>query len=166
MPTGTVDLDFSDPSSQPTPWQEAVALLQRAEVFWLTTVRKGCRPHQTPLFGVWQDGAIYFCTGPREQKAKNIEHNRHVLVTNGSNTQQGLDVVIEGEALRVTDEALLRSLADAWVAKYGDEWRFEVRDGAFHQEGEAWVFEVTPRKAIGFHKTPFSQTTWRFDSEP
>ena len=42
---------------------------------------------------------------------------------------------------------------------------FEVRDSAFHHGGgEAWVYEVTPDKALGFEKgDPAGQTRWRFD---
>jgi nitroimidazol reductase NimA-like FMN-containing flavoprotein (pyridoxamine 5'-phosphate oxidase superfamily) len=165
-PITKVDFDFSDQTATPTPWQDAIDAFNHAEVFWVTSVREDGRPHQTPLLAVWLDHALYFCTGPGEQKAKNIARNAHVLLTTGSNAlSHGLDVVVEGDALRVTDEEHLLRLADAWFAKYGPEWKFEVRDSAFHQEGEAWVFEVTPLKAFGFHKgTPFGQTTWRFPS--
>ncbi|MFP1624012.1 hypothetical protein ACLB9X_02050 [Streptomyces sp. 5K101] len=64
---------------------------------------------------------------------------------------EGDDVVVEGEAVRVTDEAALRTLARLRVEKYGENWTFEVRDGVFaHAVGEALVFRVAPRKAFGF----------------
>ena len=79
---------------------------------------------------------------------------------------EGLDIVVEGEAVRETDEAMLRRLADAWVAKYGEDWRFEVSDGAFaHTDGvgHAHVFRVQAATVFGFGKgQPFSQTRWRF----
>jgi PPOX class probable F420-dependent enzyme len=166
-PTATLAKDFSDVGAQPTPWPDAVEALKRAEVFWVTTVRPNGHPHQTPLIAVWQDDALYFCTGPEERKAKNIAKNPHVLLTTGDNAYtHGLDLVIEGEARRITDDAHLRRLADAWLAKYGPDWKWEVRDGAFHQgsQTERIVFEVAPRRALGFKKgTPFGQTTWRFD---
>ena len=48
--------------------------------------------------------------------------------------KEGLDIVVEGEAVRVTDEVLLRQLADGWSSKYDGDWQYEVRDGAFHHE--------------------------------
>ena len=52
---------------------------------------------------------------------------------------------------------------DPFVSKYGDEWRFEVRDGAFHHgPGEAWVFEVSPVTAYAFAKGEYSHTRFRF----
>jgi len=49
------------------------------------------------------------------------------------------------------------------VSKYGSEWSFEVRDGAFHHDaGEAWVFEVAPVTAYAFAKGDYSHTRFRF----
>src|SRR5678816_1205494 len=128
-PTATIDRDFSDPTAEATPWQEAVEALQHAEVFSVTTVRPNGRPHQTPLLAVWLGDALYFCTGPRERKAKNIAANPHVLLSTGDSAySRGLDLVIEGDARRITDEAHLQRLADAWLAKYGPDWKFDVRD--------------------------------------
>jgi len=32
--------------------------LEKAEVFWLSTVRPDGRPHVTPMVSVWLDGAL------------------------------------------------------------------------------------------------------------
>jgi len=66
----------------------------------------------------------------------------------------------------VTDQARLRRLADAYVAKYDQLFVFEVRDGALWIEGSedpGMAFELRPTKAFGFGKgESFSQTRWRF----
>src|SRR2546423_1163422 len=122
-PTAEIDRRFSDPEAGPTPWSEAARVLEQAELYWLTTVRPDGRPHVTPLIGVAQDGVVHFCTGLREQKARNLEHRAHVAVTTGNNTWvRGLDVVVEGTAVRVTDQHTLQRLADAYEAKYGSVW--------------------------------------------
>ena len=61
--------------------------------------------------------------------------------------------MIEGDAVRVTDEAMLQRIADASASKY-EGWHFEVRDGAFLVEGGgvALVFEVAPVTVFGFGK--------------
>ena len=163
-PKTTLDPRFSAPHATPTAWSEAKTALDSAEVYWLTTVRADGRPHVTPLIAVWRDGALYFCTGPDEQKAKNLEHNRHVVITTGDNSlDQGLDVVVEGDAVLVEDDARLRGLAAAWEAKYGADWHFDVRDGRFRGDGgEALVFAVAPVTAFGFRKGDYSQTRWAF----
>ena len=72
--------------------------------------------------------------------------------------------MIEGDAVRESDEMKLQGLADAYVSKYGEDWRFTVRDGVFHHsEGTALVYEVRPKTAFGFAKgEPGGQTRWRF----
>jgi catechol 2,3-dioxygenase-like lactoylglutathione lyase family enzyme/uncharacterized pyridoxamine 5'-phosphate oxidase family protein len=148
--------------------------LDDAQVYWLSTVRPDGRPHVTPLLSIWLDDALYFCTGRDERKANNLIHNPHCTLTTGCNAlNEGLDLVVEGYAARVTDDVKLRRIADAYESKYGSDWRFTVRDGAFHHEGgTALVFEVAPSTAFGFGKgQPYSQTRRRFqehseDSRP
>src|SRR5262245_49335412 len=119
-PTTKLDPRFSSPGATATPWAEAVAQLEKAEIFWLSTVRPDGHPHVTPLLALWLDGALYFSTGASERKIKNIAHNRHCSLITGRNSlnEDGLDLVVEGDAMRVTDESLLRRVADLYEAKY------------------------------------------------
>ena len=108
---------------------------------------------------------MYFSTGQTERKAKNLAQNSHCVITTGSHALEGLDVVVEGDAVRVTDEARLKRLAGEYAAKYDQLFRFTVRDGAFFVKGsesEVLVYELTPTTAFGFGKGTFSQTRWRF----
>ncbi len=163
-PTPDLHTGFSAPGARPTPWEHVVDALASAELFWISTVRADGRPHVTPLPAVWHDDAIYFCTGPGEQKALNLRNNDWCALTTGDNRwKAGLDIVVEGRAARVTDDALLRAVAALWETKYDGYWRYEVRDGAFHHEpGVAHVFEVRPRKVLSFAKGEFAQTRFRF----
>ena len=163
-PTAELDHRFSDPDAGATPWSEAARVLEGAELYWLTTVRVDGRPHVTPLIGVWHDEAVHFCTGPQEQKARNLETSRHVALTTGTNTwAEGLDVVVEGTAVRVVEHDALQRLADAYEAKYGSRWHFDVGDGVFgHGEHEAAVFRIEARKVLAFNKDPHAQTRYLF----
>ncbi len=165
-PTNELDSRFSSEGASPTPWAEARGHLEKAEIFWLSTVRPDGRPHVTPLLCVWLDGALYFCTGADERKAKNLVHNAHCILTTGCNTlSQGLDLVIEGDAMRVSDDTVLQRVADLYEAKYGRDWHFDVYDGAFNGRGGniALVYQVTPTTAFGFGRgESSSQTRWRF----
>ncbi|MEU6082562.1 pyridoxamine 5'-phosphate oxidase family protein [Streptomyces sp. NPDC047108] len=163
-PVTELDERYSMADVAATPWPTAREHLERAELFWLTTVRPEGRPHVTPLLAVWVDDALHFCTGPEERKAKNLRTNTHCVLTTGCNSLgDGLDVVVEGDAAQVTDDAALRKLATAYETKYGKEWHFDVRDGAFrHDAGRALVFRVAPATAFGFAKGRYGQTRWRF----
>ena len=163
-PTAEIDSRFSDPDAAATPWADAARVLEDAELYWLTTVRADGRPHVTPLIGVAEDGAVHFCTGLREQKARNLEQRTQVALTTGNNTwAQGLDVVVEGTAVRIGDGDTLQRLADAFEAKYGSERHFEVGDGVFGAgDDAAAVFRIEPAKVFAFAKEPHAQTRYRF----
>jgi uncharacterized pyridoxamine 5'-phosphate oxidase family protein len=168
-PMAELDARFSSDGATPTSWAEARRHLEAAEVFWVSTVRPDGRPHVTPLISVWLEDALYFCTGPSERKARNLTRNPHCILTTGCNALgEGLDLVVEGDAAQVSDDAKLRRIAGAYESKYGSDWRFAVRDGVFvHDGGVAIVYEVAPAKAFGFRKgEEFSQTRWRFQPGP
>ena len=163
-PSTELDTRFSEPGAQPTSWQDTLETIKQAEIFWISTVRADGRPHVTPLVAVWLDGALHFSTGAGEQKALNLANNPRVaLVTGANGWQSGLDVVVEGEAVRVTDPEQLQRLADAWTQKWDGRWRYSVDgDGFRHEVGTALVFAVRPAKVLAFGKGSFSHTRHRF----
>jgi general stress protein 26 len=172
MTTGQIDPRYGNASATAPPWDAIERLLTDAQLYWIVTVRADGRPHAAPLVGVWHEGAFAFCTGPDEQKHRNLERNAQVAVTTGSTGAQGWnsgkDVVVEGTAVRVTDAETLQTLADAWAAKYADDWRFAVRGEEFVElshsggstEGGAWVYRVEPAKVMVFGGD-HGQTTYR-----
>src|SRR5437660_5286393 len=114
-PVAELHPDYSSAGAAATPWREVVAVLEHAEIFWLSTVRRDGRPHVAPLPAMWLDGRLHFCTGADEQKAKNIEANASCALTTGTNSYRcGLDVVVEGTAAVVRDDRTLARLASMW----------------------------------------------------
>ncbi len=163
-PHTELDTRFSDSAAQPTSWEDTLEAIKQAEIFWISTVRADGRPHVTPLVAVWLDDALHFSTGPDEQKARNLAGNPRVALTTGTNDwQSGLDVVVEGEAARVTDAQQLHRLAAAWAQKWDGRWQYEVsQDGFRHDVGTVLVFAVRPAKVLAFTKGSFSHTRHRF----
>ena len=169
-PRAAVDGRYGQGEGATPGWPQIREHLQNAPLYWLSTVRPDGRPHVTPLIGVWADGSLFFCTGADERKAKNLEQNRHCVLTTGTNAlSTGTDVVLEGDALRVRDGERLQWIADGYEEKYGSVWHFDVREDTFWQPDEdggghsALVFEVAPVIVFGFGKAPYSQTKYRFD---
>lgn len=162
MTQGIIDPRYGDASATAPPWEDIERLLTEAQRYWIITVRRDGRPHAVPLVGVWHDGAFHFCTGTEEQKERNLDTNQRVAVTTSSpgatRWTEGKDVVVEGEAERVNDPDELRTLADAWYAKYQPDWHFEVRGDAFYEVtdngagggGGAQVYRVRPAKVLAF----------------
>jgi general stress protein 26 len=173
MPAAELDQRYSSPGASATAWARGRRQLEEAQIYWVVTVRPDGRPHAAPLLAASVDGALCFSTGTEERKAKNLAENAHCILLTGTNTwDEGLDVVVEGNARLVTDDARLQRIADAYFAKYGEGWRYTVRDGAlWHGEGHAagehatsvLTFEIVPEMAFGFGRgAEFSQTRWRF----
>ena len=173
MPTPATKLDqpYSDPTATATGWEETRKALETAQVFWLSTVRADGRPHVTPVVAAWSAGAIWFATGAGEQKFANLRANPHVVLTTGCNRwDEGLDVVVEGEAVQVTDDTVLKRVAEAFTAKWDGRWQLVVRDGRFYdRSAEDWpseVFAVSPTRVFAHAKgDPFGATTHRFSAD-
>ena len=166
-PVTTFDQQYSDPAATATEWEETRRAIETAELFWLSTVRADGRPHVTPVVAAWSDDAIWFSTGADEQKFANLRANSHVALTTGCNRwEQGLDVVVEGEAVQVTDDTVLKRVAEAFTAKWDGRWQWTASGGAFRGSdgtGEALVFSVKPAKVFAHAKgDPFSATRHKF----
>jgi hypothetical protein len=91
-PDAQLDTRFSDSEAGPTPWLDAA----RPRAGRAVLADHGARrrpPARHPLIGVADDEAIHFCTGLREQKARNLSRRPQVALTRGSNAwARGLDV--------------------------------------------------------------------------
>jgi len=166
-PVTTTLAAFSSDDAVATKWARGLQILEGAEVYWVSTVRPDGRPHVTPLLGVWLDGAMYFCTGPEERKAKNLTQNPHCIISTGCNQLVGLDVVVEGEVAVVSDETERRSVAGVYESKYGAD--FTAPHGTWFGLGdlirsaEVVLYRLAPAVAFGFAKgQPFGQTRWGF----
>ena len=171
MSTPVTSLDERYSSSKATvfSWSETERELEKAEIFWLTTVRVDGRPHVTPLVAVWRHGALHFTTGDKEQKFSNLRTNIHVALTTGCNDwREGVDIVLEGDARQVASQEELEDLSLVFRAKWdGDTWEYTARDGKFfHPEGfEVQLFSVRPRVVYAFAKGTFGHTVHRFDDQ-
>ena len=68
-------------------------------------------------------------------------------------------MVVEGDAVRITDQDTLERLASVWATKWdGESWLYRVRNGYFclYDEDERvivdsnLVFSVTPTRVFAF----------------
>lgn len=165
-PVTTLDQRYSDPRASAITWTDTERAIESAELFWLTTVRVDGRPHVTPLVAAWAHGELHFTTGSDEQKSANLRANSHVILTTGRNDwQDGIDIVLEGEAREGADQRLLEDVSQAFRTKWDGRWEFTARDGKFfHPDGfEVQLFSVTTTKVLAFAKGTFGHTVHRFD---
>jgi hypothetical protein len=79
---------------------------------WLATVNEDGSPHVTAVGALWLDGAFWFQTGPGTRKHHNVERDPRCSV---AISIRDADVVVEGDAARVTDPDMLARVATAWA---------------------------------------------------
>ncbi|MDX1662714.1 MAG: pyridoxamine 5'-phosphate oxidase family protein [Candidatus Promineifilaceae bacterium] len=120
-------------------WRAVEARLGREMTIWLSTVRAGGRPHLVPVWFVWLEGKIYFCTDSESQKFTNLRHNQDVAL---SLPDTAVVVIVEGEA-HAANRATTESLAEYFFNKY--EWDFRYDDSSDWR-----LVEVTPHKILAW----------------
>ena len=134
--------------------------------YFLGTARPDGRPHVTAVGAVWLDGDLYFTSGAETRKSRNLAANPACTIAVGL---KGIDLVLEGEATRVTDRPTLERLA-ALYREGG--WPAEVAGDAFTAPYSApsagpppWqLYRFTFHTAFGVATAePYGATRWRFD---
>lgn len=135
------------------PWEHADARLRDARRYWLVTVRADGRPHATPLWGVWLDGAIYFDGSPATTWGRNLSDRPEIAL----HVEDGADtVILEGRVEDLTTDASLgQRIADAWTAKYGRLAPDAATRG---------IFRLRPKRARGWSREDLTDGTgWSFE---
>jgi nitroimidazol reductase NimA-like FMN-containing flavoprotein (pyridoxamine 5'-phosphate oxidase superfamily) len=169
-PDTTVNEQPAVPRPGNIPWEETRKVLETADLFWLSTVRADGRPHVTPLVAVWYDESIHFTATETAQKSINLRENPHVVLTTGNNQRGSLTVVVEGDAVQITDQDTLERLASVWATKWDGDWPYQVRNGYFYLYDEDTqkvladsnlVFSVKPAKVFTF-AIGIDQTRYQF----
>jgi general stress protein 26 len=134
---------------------------------WLTTINADGTPHVTSVGALWHAGSFWFQTGEHTRKARNVARDPHCSM---SVTTRGLDVVIEGEAQRVTDPKQVSEAAALW-AKGG--WPAQPDESGtgitapFNAPSVGpppwFVYKITPRSATAVASLePHGSTRWKF----
>ena len=88
-----------------------------------------------------------------------------VLTTGANHLATGFDVVVEGDAVRFTDVAVLGRLNQMWRRLWGETWPMEFPNGVFHEQGgePGLVFAVTPTKTFAYTRgEQWSQTRYQY----
>ena len=81
-----------------------------ARTTWLTTINEDGSPHVTAVGALWLDGAFWFQTGTTH-KARNVERDPRCSI---AVSIRDADVVVNGDATRVTEPGKVARVAKAW----------------------------------------------------
>jgi Pyridoxamine 5'-phosphate oxidase len=167
-PIATRNLDRS--GSAELPWSRPRDILasdtpEADLTFFLATVRPDGRPHSAGVGAIWVDDALYFVSGPGTLKSRNLATNPACSL---SVRLRGIDLVLEGEAYRVTDASTLERVAA--VYRTGG-WPASVEGDAFTAPYSApsagpapWhVYRLALHTAFGVAGAePYGATRWDF----
>ncbi|HEY5100167.1 MAG TPA: pyridoxamine 5'-phosphate oxidase family protein [Gaiellaceae bacterium] len=151
-------LNVDPGASEPLPWSRAVAQLEelrpaggRGPPCWLATARGDGRPHVTGVVGHWLDDTFYFVSGPSTRKARNLAADSRCTV---AISLANLDLVLEGAARRVNDEATVARIAERFSER---GWPLTVEGDLLTAPFQAptapqppWhLYALTPKRALG-----------------
>ena len=134
---------------------------------WLTTINPDGSPHVTPVGVVQLDGVWYFSSGPGTRKSRNLAADPRCVVSVATHP---FDLVIEGNAQRVTDADELRAAA-ATFNQQG--WPAEVDGDGLTAEYSApsagppplHVYRITPATVFAFGTAePYRATRFEVSS--
>jgi hypothetical protein len=167
VPVSSTNLDQY--GSAPLPWSRARDALATSAsdhlTFFIGTVRPDGRPHSAGVGALWVDDTLYFVSGPGTRRARNLAVNPACTV---SVRLPGLDLVLEGEAHRVTDSGTLERVAAEYQAA---GWPASVEGDALTAPFTApsagpppWhLHRFVPHTAFGVGSAePHGATRWDF----
>jgi len=134
---------------------------------WLSTINQDGSPHVIAVGALWQDGAFWFQTGAGTRKGRNVARDPRCSV---AVSLSGADVVIEGDAARVTEAGALARIAKAWADQGWPAEPDSTGSGitapfnAPSQGPPPWnVYRIEPRSAIvTLSADPGGLTRFRF----
>jgi hypothetical protein len=166
-PAEATNLDIYGNSA--LPWSRALTALSgppTADLTWfLGTVRPDGRPHAAGVGALYLDGDVYLTSGPAMRKARNLAAHPACTI---SVRMDGIDLVLEGDAVRVTDTPTLEEVA----ARYRESgWPAQVEKGALTAPFSApsagpppWqLYRLTFHTVFGVATAePYGATRWRF----
>jgi hypothetical protein len=81
---------------------------------WLATINDDGSPHVTGIGALWTDRSFWFETGERTRKGRNIARDPRCTL---SVATQQFDLVVDGEATKVTDPATVAAMAARWASE-------------------------------------------------
>ena len=79
---------------------------------WLSTLNEDGSPHVTAVGALWVDGTFWFQTGTGTRKGRNVARDPRCSV---AVSVRDADVVVEGDAVRVTEPSAVARIATAWA---------------------------------------------------
>ena len=144
----------ADEGSGLLPWSWAEEQLLHSHDFWLATAGPARVPHLMPVWAVWDQDKLWFCSSSGSRKVRNLQAEPQCTLSTDNPLKP---VVVRGRAERVTDVAGLEAMIAAVNAKYGTSYGLDMVDPKSQS-----VFAVVPEWAFALDSDDFSGSPTRF----
>ena len=135
------------------PWSWAEERLAGSHDYWVCSLWPDGRPHSMPVWGVWDGEALWFSSGRRSRKARNLAADPRCVVTTDDPKNP---VVVEGDAELVASEGSISRVAVLMSEKYGDVSAEFLAENALIRVRPKWAFGLAHEDFTG------SPTRWAF----
>jgi hypothetical protein len=137
---------------------------------WLATTNADGSPHVTGIGAVWVDDAFWFVTGESSRKGRNLARDPRCAL---SLTTTEFDLVLEGEAHKVTDPATVEAMAaryaaEGWPASVDESGQALTAEFSAPSAGPPpWsLYRIDARTATALVvEEPSGATRWFFDRD-
>jgi general stress protein 26 len=138
-------------------WSDAARALTESVNYWLATAGgPGGAPHLMPVWGVWHARELWFSSGGRSRKVRNIEADPRCTA---STEDAEHPVIVSGVASIVVDPAEIATFLELLNAKYDTSYGLDFLDPAVNA-----TVRLRPEWAFALRHEDFtgSPTRWRF----
>jgi PPOX class probable F420-dependent enzyme len=136
------------------PWSWATERLAVSHDYWLATVWPDGRPHVMPVWGVWHGEALWFSSGGRSRKARNVDAEPRASVTTDNPLEP---VVLDGRVERVKEMDAIAGFAEAVNRKYSVDYPVDFYDPEVNG-----TFRLRPHSVFGLDSKDFSGSPTRW----
>jgi hypothetical protein len=135
---------------------------------WLATINPDGGPHVTGVGALWVDEAFWFETGEQTRKGRNLSRDPRCTLSVATHE---FDLIVEGVAEKVTDPAIVTTMAEQW-RRQGWPAQVDASGVALTAEYSApsagpppWtIFRLVAHQATCVLTIePGGATRWRFD---
>lgn len=139
-------------------WSRAVALLEGASGYWLSTTDTDGAPHLVQQWGAWVGGRWYFEGSPATRWARNLARDPRAVMS----VERGSEIVIVYGTVTLgarPDRAVLEDISRAYARKYARGYRYKPTADQFADRG---INALLPSKALSWDVKTFGTSPTRF----
>ena len=138
------------------PWKWAEDRLNKSRQYWIATTGPDRRPHVMVVWALWMNGLLYFSTGSKSRKARNLANNPQCTMCTEVAAEA---VIVEGIVETEREVDTIREFLRLYEKKY--KWDMSGMADDLLKLKEP-VFLLRPKLAFGLWEKKFDTTATRW----